>query len=409
MKIQKSFKMAVNILVHSKTRSWLTIIGIIIGVAAIVAIVSIGTGLQETVRGQLGDLGADVITVTPGFSRATGFGPMDQSVSITDETILTSNDVQILKGIPGIDFINPAISGSTDVSYLGETTKVTTQGVDPLAWSQIITSDVLSGRLLGPGDTNAVVLTEGLATEVFDNEILVGKQVTINDRLFRVIGILESSGFGGNTIYISMFMARNIIEDKEANEFDFIAIKLSESQDVDLITEEIEKKLLLSHHVTRNNQDFTVTSSKALQEQINQILGTFTLFLTGIAGVSLLVGAVGIANTMFTSVLEKTKDIGIMKSIGARNSDVLSIFLINSGLVGLVGGVIGIIFGVVGSALLGYIIPSNGPAGAGITPLVTIDIIAIALFVSFGIGIISGTIPAYRASKLKPVDALRYE
>jgi len=415
MKVQKSFAIAVNILVHSRLRSWLTIVGIVIGVAAIIGIVSIGAGLEAAVQEQLGELGTDTITITPGFSRAQRFGPgagppRQQSVSVTEETTLTTNDVQVLKSISDIAFINPTISGSADMSFLGEKTTVTIQGVDPLPWSQIITSDVISGRILGPGDSNAIVLNEGLAKGVFKNDILVSKQVFINDKLFRVIGILEDQGFGGrNTVYMPIFLARNILVDKPANEFDSISVKIRDAEEVDSATKEIEEKLLLSRHVTEQTKDFTVFSSQALQQQISTILGTFTLFLAGIAAVSLLVGAVGIANTMFTSVLEKTRDIGILKAIGAKNSDILSIFIINSGLVGLVGGIIGVILGVGVSALLPFILPSFGPPGTTLTPLVTPEIVGIALLVAFGIGIISGTIPAYRASKLKPVDALRYE
>jgi putative ABC transport system permease protein len=166
-----------------------------------------------------------------------------------------------------------------------------------------------------------------------------------------------------------------------------------------------------SHHVTKAKEDFTVTSALAIQERFSTITGTMILFLGSIAAVSLLVGGVGVANTMFTSVLEKTREIGIMKAIGARNSDILLIFLINSGLLGLVGGVLGIIFGVLVSLILPILGlgSGSGPAGFTFVPVVSVELLVFGVLFSIAIGMISGVVPAYNASKLRPVEALRYE
>ena len=164
----------------------------------------------------------------------------------------------------------------------------------------------------------------------------------------------------------------------------------------------------MSRHVTNKTKDFTVTSSKATLERIQGVTETFTIFLGAIAAVSLLVGAVGIANTMFTSVLEKTKEIGIMKAIGARNKDIMIVFLLNSALVGLVGGLLGIGLGSVISKVLPNLLTGIGPGGS-VKTVVPISLLIEAMAISISIGMIAGAIPAYRASKLKPVDALRYE
>ncbi|MBU0952944.1 MAG: ABC transporter permease [Nanoarchaeota archaeon] len=402
MRKQTAFKIAVNILVHSKIRSWLTIIGIVIGVGSIVAIVSLGTGLETSIEQQLGGLGADLITITPGFSGAQGFGGFraGQGQETGQTTHLTQTDVQVLKSIPEVTVINAMISGSAELSFVGEKTTVMVTGVDPLAWSQLLTEDIVSGRVLTAGDSNAIVIYENTA-DLFDNKIVVGKQVTIDEKVFRIVGILEGQG---RSVYMPMFAARGLL-DKSMSEYDSITVKVIDAELVEELSAEIEQKLLLSHHVTEAKKDFTITSAQALQSQISSITGTFTMFLAGIAAVSLLVGAVGIANTMFTSVLEKTRDIGILKAIGARNADILSIFLINAGLVGLVGGGIGVILGYVVSGMLPLVLPF----GNGAAPIVSVEIVLLALGVSFGIGIVTGLIPAYRASKMKPVDALRYE
>ncbi len=411
MKIEKIFRFALNLLLHSKLRSWLTIIGIVIGVGAIIAIVSLGTGLQESVSSQLGGLGADLISISPGHSRAEGRGGGGgDSRSTSNTTFLSRKDLQIIKSEPGITFVNPEISGSVEITYLGETIKTNLQGVDESVWKNFMTLNLESGRYLSAADSNVIVISNRIAHDVFKNQIYTNKAVMINSKLFRVVGILEkSSDFGGGTgIYTPIFQARSVLTNKASDHFDSITIKVADVNNLDNVAADLTSKLQLARHVTDKNQDFSISSSKDRQQQVQQILGTFTLFIAAIAAVSLIVGAVGVANTMFTSVLEKTKDIGILKAIGARNGDILAIFLFNSGLVGLVGGIIGVLLGELLSLTLPSLVPSL-PNGRAFTPHVTWSIIVIALLVALLIGMISGAVPAYRASKLKPVDALRYE
>ncbi|MEW5896651.1 MAG: ABC transporter permease [Nanoarchaeota archaeon] len=401
-------------LLHSRLRSWLTIIGIIIGVAAIVSIVSLGESLQASVESRLGGLGADLITISPGFSRAQefGHGPEQRfgnggTTTVTDETYLARKDLQVIKSVPGIAYVNPTISGKADMTYLGEKAEVSIQGVDESVWKYFMTTNLESGRYLSSADTNVIVIPQRLAKEVFENEIYVNKPVMINEKLFRVVGILEEGGMGGITAYIPLFSARSILTDKESNRYDTINIKVANVEELDTVSASIIEKLRIARHVTDRNQDFSVTTSKDTQQRVQETLSMVTLFLSGIAAVSLIVGAVGVANTMFTSVLEKTKEIGILKAIGARNSDVMAIFLLNSGLVGLVGGILGAILG----WLISFILPSVFPAGPGgsVNVVVSPTILAVSLLVAVAIGMLSGVIPARRAAKLKPVDALRYE
>ncbi|MBI2131086.1 ABC transporter permease [Candidatus Woesearchaeota archaeon] len=420
MRFRKSFRLALNILLHSKLRSWLTIIGIVIGVAAIVAIVSIGEGAQVNVQERLSGLGADLITVSPGFERASGgfrggFGggalhSMGSSAITSKAKNLTDKDITIVKSVEGVGFINGIVSGRADVFYLAESASVSVQGVDPLAWSKIVSTELEAGRYLNAGDSNVVVIGSRVAKSTFKQPLVLNRDIAIEGRLFKTIGILKESGGGGedSRIIMPIEQARDILEDAGREKFDSIIIKASDADSVDRIVSEVDSKLMISRHVTAKTKDYSVTSSKATQERLQDVTRTFTVFLGAIAAVSLLVGAVGIANTMFTSVLEKTKEIGIMKAIGARNSDIMMVFLLNSGLVGFVGGLLGIGLGSGISALLPNLLSGLGPGGSVRTVIPT-SLLVEALFLSMIIGMIAGAIPAYRASKLKPVDALRYE
>jgi putative ABC transport system permease protein len=418
MKVSKSLKLAVNILVHSKLRSWLTIIGIVIGIAAVVAIVSIGEGMQQNVESRLGGLGADIITVSPGGGRASsGFhGPHDDeqrsTATSTDAENLTKKDVLVLRTVYGVELIQGTVSGQGEVYYLGEKATISIEGVDPLVWKEMTTSKLESGRFLGPSDYNVVVVGSSIAEDTFKQPLTVNRMIAIEGKAFKIVGILQESGsFGGDDrkIIIPIEAARDTLEDVGEEEFDSITIKAANTDDVEQIMEEAEQKLLISRHLTESTKDFRISSSQSTLETMSDITQTISSFLTAIAAVSLLVGSVGIANTMFTSVLEKTKEIGIMKAIGARNGDIMMIFLLNSAIVGLVGGLLGIGLGTGISSLLPFLgMGIMGMGGAGMTTVVTPLLLIGALLLSMGIGMAAGVIPAYRASTLKPVDALRY-
>ncbi len=420
MKFNKSLKLALNILVHSKLRSWLTIIGIIIGIAAVVAIVSIGEGMQQNVESRLGGLGADMITLSPGGGRASasfrgGHGggmPGSTATAATAEN-LTKKDVLVLQSVEGVEFIHGIVSGRGEMYYLGEKATVSVDGVDPLVWKEMTTSELESGRVLGPSDYNVVIVGSRIAKDTFKQPLALNRMITFENKAFKIVGILkESGGFGGddNKIIMPIKAARDTLEDVGSDEFDYIILKAANTDDVDQIMEDADKKLMILRHRRESNKDFSISSAKSTQETMSDITQTMTLFLGAIAAVSLLVGAVGIANTMFTSVLEKTKEIGIMKSIGAKNSDIMMIFLLNSAIVGLVGGLLGICLGTGISSLLPLLgMRMMGMGREGMTTVVTPMLLIYALLISIGIGMVAGVIPAYRASKLKPVDALRYE
>jgi putative ABC transport system permease protein len=412
MKTFDVFRLSLSHVRKSKIRSWLTIIGIVIGVAAIVAIISIGQGLQESVQARLGSLGADLITVTPGFSRAQGFeggrgGGGGAGINLTDR------DVNAIKQVPGVLYVNGMVSGGSNMILGTEKTSVSISGVDTAVWRSMITTQLESGRYLQPGDSNDIVIGYSLAHTVFLQPITLNRPVTIGGKTFKVVGILtQSGGFGGgdSTVYMPADYARGVItENVSRNQFTSITVKVTDVSLANQVTSGITQKLMTSRHVNTRTQDFTVTAFASIQQQITSVTQTISLFLAAIAAVSLLVGAVGIANTMFMSVMERTRQIGLLKALGATDNEVMKLFLMESGLFGLVGGVIGIIFGILASVIISSIgLRLIGPGGA-VTTVVSPWLIIFALIFSVFVGVISGVMPARTAAKMNPVDALRFE
>ncbi len=403
-------KIGLNMLVHSKLRSWLTIIGIVIGVGSVIGIVSLGDAMEANVQSKLADLDLTKITISPGYTKASSnmHGPPNMEGSTSTDAELTDDDIDALQGMEGIQYIEGEISGSEEVKYSGETATLSITGVDPQVWKYMTSLKTQSGRLLEPADKYVAVIGSDIASETFDHNIGVNQVITINNKSVRVVGILEEKGeMDDSKIYMPIDGALELIDDAEEDVYDSISVKAKSEDLVDELTEDIEEKLMISRRIIQeDDRDFSVTSSKSLAESVTEMIGTMTLFLGAIAAVSLLVGSVGIANTMFTFVLEKTKEIGTMKAIGAKNRDILMIFLFNSGMVGLVGGILGVMLGWIVSAGLQAMMGSEMTGEGG---RVSISLMIEGLLLAILTGVISGVVPAYRASKLKPVDALRYE
>lgn len=416
MKLTKILRFSLNLLLHSKLRSWLTIIGIVIGVAAVVGIISVGQGLQQNVQSQISGLGQDLLTISSGSSRAAGGFRFEGGGGggATNVKELSERDLQALKLVPGISSMTGIVRGSTKVYYNGETASMSVQGMDVSHFSDFVTAPLESGNYLSQGEARSVVIGYNVAHQTFSKELQVGYIITINGTPFRIAGILStSSGFGGsdNTIYMSDKDARDVLTlDLASNEFSSIEVKVADVNFIQDTSNSIESVLLNSHHVTKAKEDFTITSAIALQQRFSSVTGALTIFLGVLASISLLVGGIGVANTMFTSVLERTRDIGVMKAIGAKNRDILLVFLLNSGMLGLLGGILGVVLG----AIVAYFLPmlglSLGPVSrGGLSTVISPNLLIFALGFSVAIGMISGAIPAYHASKLKPIEALRYE
>jgi len=425
MKIRDIARLSLNNLSHRGMRSWLTILGIVIGVAAVVAILSMGAGLQQSISSQLGGLGTDILTVSPGFSRASGngfqgFGGGGERAS-TQSQNLTIRDLQVIKTVPGISVVNGIVSGRADTVYLAQTASASIRGVDPLAWGELTTSSLGSGRYLTPGDGNSVVIGNNIANTVFKQPLRINTQISIGGKSFNIVGILQASGgisgLGGgddNAIYMPITAARTVINNLESNQFSSIQIKVADASAIDQTTNLLNQRLMLSRHVTNTTVDFTITSAAAIQQTFSSVIGTLSLFIGGIAGISLLVGGIGIANTMYMSVLERTKQIGTLKALGTTNFEIMKMFLIESAMIGFIGGLLGVFLGLIASGTLSEIgfrlAGASGRAGAGASAtVVSPELILFAMGFSVLIGMISGFLPARSAAKLQPVEALRYE
>ena len=418
MKLQKCLSKALGMVLHSKLRSWLTIIGIVIGVASVIAIVSLSQGLSSSLSSQLSGLGGDILTLTPGASRGGAFfgggggagggfgGGGGSAKATTSATVLTRTDIQALRGVSDVLYADTEMRGSTNVSYLARSGSLSVTGVDPQVWSHVTTSTIAQGRFLDPTDSNVVVIGGRLAASYFNQPVGVNNVLTIDGKAFRVVGILNDESM---SIYMPILMAYTVTTGKTVGQYDSIVIKIRDQNYLNQSITDIQNQLLNTRHVTTTTQDFSITSNQQLQQSRAQTLQTLSTFLLAIAGVSLIVGAIGVANTMFTSVLEKTKEIGIMKAIGARNGDILLIFIFNAALIGLVGGIIGIILGGVLSGFLPTLLGGGTPLSRSASSIISMSAVLMAIGVSAGVGVLAGIVPAYQASRLKPVDALRYD
>ena len=395
-------------LLHSKLRSWLTIIGIVIGVGAVVGIISLGDNMQAQVQSSLASIDLTNIIIMPGYSKAQSQGPgFARFGGGTTTAQLTKHDTDTLRGVEGITYVTGQISGREGISYNGENATLSITGVDPQVWQYMNSIELQSGRLLEPADNYVAIIGSGVASGIYKKNIGVNQIIAIKGKSFRVVGILkEEGGSEDRQIYVPIDAAVNVITDAKKDVYDSIQVKAQSVDIVDTVSTTIEKKLMISRHVNKaDDRDFTIIALKSMAQSITSMISSMTLFLGAIAAVSLIVGAVGIANTMFTSVLEKTKDIGTMKAIGAKNKDILMIFLFNSAMVGLVGGILGVMLGSVVSSALRAMMGGEMTSASGISPYLIVE----GLLLAVSVGVISGVVPAYRASRLKPVDALRYE
>ena len=417
MRLLDIFLLSLSHVRKSRMRSWLTIVGVIIGVASVVAIISIGQGMQENMQERLGGFGADILTVIPGYFRATGVHSemhTDRSVSSSSSINLTDNDYKVIKQVPGVMYVNGLVSGKADLKYDNEKTVVSITGVDTSVWRLMDNTGIEEGRYLQAGDSNSVVIGYSLARGTFLTPVTLNRPLTIGGKNFRVVGILkQSGGLGGGSdtgIYMSAEMARGVITEKVGyNQYTSMVIKASDASMVEYVKADIEEKLMSSRQVNPRTKDFTVIASASIREQMSEVTQTLSLFLSAIAAISLLVGAIGIANTMFMSVMERTKQIGLLKAMGAGEREIMKLFLIESGIFGLVGGIAGAGLGAAISLIIPYLGIQALGFGGGLKATITPGIILFALGFSVVIGIVSGIIPARHAARMRPVDAIRYD
>ena len=398
------FSFALKNIKHRRLRSFLTVLGVIIGIAAVVALISLASGLKEAITGQFSALSIDILTIE---NKGAGFGPPGS----TSVKKLTENDLEIVENVNGVEIV---VSRLIRVSNVKFDKKISFEFITNIPEDNekrrfIYDSFNLKakkGRLLDGNDKSKVILGSHIAEDHLKN-IDIGNKIIINGKDFEVVGILKQSGAItiNNAIFILEEDMKSILNIDD--EIDLIVLKVENKGEILNVVEEIERKLRDDRNLDIGEEDFSVQTPIQRLEGVNNILNIINLIVIGIATISLLIGGIGITNVMYTSVLERTKEIGIMKAVGAKNYDILMIFLIESGLLGLIGGIIGVAIGLV--MAYGVI----GIAGKFASDLISLKIsisyplLAISILFAFLIGTISGIIPAFQASRLKVVEALR--
>lgn len=399
-------KLVITNLAHRKLRSMLTVIGIFIGIAAVVSLISLAQGMNIAIQEQFEKIGADKIIVLPESGSETGFF----SAGFAAKPI-TEDEVEKIKKIRDVDVAVGILFKSARVTFNGETKYAFVMGIPIDETKEIVETmqqfEIAKGRDLSSETKSEVVVGYDLAYEFFDKDIKPGDELEIEGKKFKVVGILEKIGskMDDTAAVISIKLAKELFD--VDNEVSIILVKVKKGTDVDKIAEEIKEKLRKLRGEKKGEESFRVETSRQLLERIQTVLGMFQIMLVGIAAISLLVGGVGIMNTQYTAVLERTREIGIMKAIGASNRDVMLIFLIEAGIIGLIGGIVGCVLGI-GMAKIVEIYAARvglSMLRAYVSPL----LISGALAFSFFIGTLSGFAPARRAAKLQPAEALRYE
>ncbi|HLD12411.1 MAG TPA: ABC transporter permease [Candidatus Nanoarchaeia archaeon] len=389
---------------NRRVRSWLTMIGIFIGIAAVVSLIGLGEGLRAGVMNQFNFLSTDILSVT---ASGTGNGPPGTGVVAP----LTKKNVEDIDTIPGVDFAIGRMIENARVEFNGRAdfTFVTSlPEYDVPAFKElhrIAGFELAQGRLLSARDTRQVVLgyNYGKADE-FGMPVEPRDRLIIQGREFDVVGLLKKKGsfIVDNVVLMTEEQVKNLFGTES---YDLIAVKVRSVEEMSLVKVRIENYLRRVRDVDVGEEDFAVESPEQALKDLDATLFAIQLFVYVIAGISIVVGGIGIANTMYTSVVERTREIGIMKSIGARNPDIFWLFFLESGFLGLVGGLVGVVVGT-GLALgLAKVAQVFGSDLVQVT--ISLPLIFGALLFSFVIGSVAGILPALQASRLHPVDALR--
>lgn len=400
------FQIALKNLKARRLRSWLTMLGIIIGIAAVVGLISIGQGLQAAVEEEFQELGTDRILISPVGDRFISIG--------ADVSDLTEDDVEHIKNTRGVK----------EAGYYRIKTAQFEWGQDDIGFypvlglqiddsyemmSSTLQLDIIEGRELRQGDRRRIIAGYDFANfQGFDSNVRSSGSMTINGERYQIAGINDRIGneFDDRAVIMTMDGFKDLFD--VGDSVDEIVVQVEPGLLPEEVVPVIEEDLRRKRGVSEGEEDFQVETFENIIGAFLDIFNVITVVIVGIAGISLIVGGVGIMNTMYTSVLERTRDIGVMKATGARNKDIKKIFLFESGLLGLIGGLIGLIIGMSFALGVEYLVVEILEQ-----PLLSINfspwLLTSALLFSFVIGMISGYLPARQASNLNPVDALRSE
>lgn len=413
MRLSNPIRIALNNLKAAKFRSFLTILGIVIGIASVIIIMAIGTSAQELILDQVKGIGSNLIGVLPGASEESGPPASAMGVVITT---LKYDDLKALlqkNNVPNVVDGSGYVRGNNTVQYEGRDKNFTFQGTTA-SYVNVENVEIESGRFFTKEEETSLarlaVLGSEVAEDLFNGGDVIGKKIKIGDQSFEVVGVLKKRGSTAffnqdTTIFMPLFTAQKIM--LGIDYLNFIRLKVDNEVNIDRAKADVIATLRERHGIKKEEEDdFSVRDQKAGLDAITKVTGAIKYFLTAIAAISLIVGGVGIMNTMLISVNQRIREVGLRKAIGAKNSVIMLQFLMESMVVTFIGGIFGIILGVVISALAALIIQKLGYYWPFI---ITFSSIIIAVFISGLIGIFFGIYPARKAAKLNITEALRYE
>lgn len=383
-------------------RSWLTVLGIVLGIMLVVIIIALGNGVQRQVQQSLRVFGPDLIAVFPGKENNLLLG-------MVGGARFQTTDLEDLSTIPGVDFSMPVDQGVVTAEYKGDKQSVLLHAQNWEHYIEIVEESegqkLKAGRYPSGDDVSEVAIGYSTAETIFHSQIHVGDDIILKAKRFTVVGIFESLGEQNHdsAVFISYDAFRSVTGNQ--NTALSAIVRVLPDADPKIVAQEVRHQLAKQSVV----EDFTVLTPDKANALVDNVLGVIEIALMIIALVSLAVGGVGVMNTMYTSVLERTKHIGVMKAIGATHETIITLFLIESGAIGMIGGFLGIILGLLAASGIGAIAANLGVRG--LFSWSSIDYVGMAALLTFTfiIGIIAGFLPARAAGKLEPAEALRYE
>jgi putative ABC transport system permease protein len=392
-----------------KLRSFLTMLGVVIGVASVITLMSIGKGAEAQILSNIQSLGSNLVSISPG---SFSFGGVRGAFGAS-QTLTVQDGEAIVEKVSGITAVSPSYSSNLQLVVGSENTNSRVNGVNP-EYFQINNLSIGSGSIFSDSQyqsaINVAVIGSGVAETLFPNTDPIGQEMRMGSSVVRVVGVLQSKGASFNSpddaVYIPLTtLQRNVAQPRTAQGdqvVSSITLTVMDESQTQTVINDIASLLRSRHNLAGSaSDDFTIQSVQEIAQTLSETIGTLTILLGAIAAISLLVGGIGVMNIMLVSVLERTREIGIRKALGARDTDIWGQFLLESAALTFAGGIIGVALGWV----ISYVVDRTGFTST----LVTADIVVLAVGVSVGIGLFFGFYPAWNASRLNPIEALRSE